>query len=198
MNPCDTTSEFGSKPECTSPTTYCISESSGTIHAVAGSAGSFTCKNAALNSGVHVFKVDSTITELNLANELDDDDADADKLAVYVCDSDKKCTQTFGYVKIKNNYYSISASDASAKIDEDGFVTDCVLAEFGKIDSTNKVFCTGDRKSIPISSTSANYIIPNADSNIFTGGDVDTMIYVKTIQNNILLNNIDGKYKLYF
>jgi len=105
------------------------------------------CNSVQLGEGVHVFQVNtaaSDVVELTLGSGTVADEAKA-KLSAYICDSNRKCTQTAGYALFNSVYYKITATES----DKVGTVTDisgtaCSTGNHGELIATDELDGSGN------------------------------------------------------
>ena len=148
-------------------------------------------------AGVHVFEIDNTSMEIKLDS---DTVTTPGNLALYSC-TETDCSNTKGYAKIGDSFYSIGASPAL--VDEPDIVLSCAGNSFGKVYATASPpkLCLGNGESIDFNVSTddiAYHIITNASTNIFTGtGDGTTKILIKSVKNKLILDSKTGKISLF-
>jgi len=130
-----------------------------------------------LEAGIHVFKVNSAsdVTKLSLTETIED--TDVGKLAMYSCTGTGQsvtCSKADGYVKIGNDYFTISTNSdvESAKISGSGYyllsagatsTTDLILCNTGNCNTATKSngFFVNDKDVYECTASSCNKQTPN-------------------------------------
>ncbi|ORX41823.1 scaffoldin [Piromyces finnis] len=159
-----------------------------------------------LTAGIHLIKFDGSINEVSLIKDESINENDIKKYALINCD-DKKCKQTYGYVKDRENSYLIGKSESRAIIPKSS------CSAFGDILTSSFNLCIDSNNNtlnLNYENNAKNYIITAPANNKFTEISLEASIFIRAASNVFYFENLkvsenekyyvietEGKLKLY-
>lgn len=192
----------GQTDACTEFTHYCITAEN-KIYGMGSS-----CNSVILEEGVHVFEVitaESNVKKIDLTdNDASVTSGNDGKLSVYVCDKDKKCAISAGYVKVGNSDTFKITSTSSETYGVSSDEVSCNSSDISNIGSlvttsTGKVVClaTGKELELQATTTSGDYFLgTDALASGSPFNDLNTSdltlsgIAIKTTQRAIVFDSV--------
>jgi len=173
-----------------------------------------SCNSVILEEGVHVFEVitaESNVKKIDLTdNDASVTSGNDGKLSVYVCDKDKKCAISAGYVKVGNSDTFKITSTSSETYGVSSDEVSCNSSDISNIGSlvttsTGKVVClaTGKELELQATTTSGDYFLgTDALASGSPFNDLNTSdltlsgIAIKTTQRAIVFDSVyNGKFQ---
>eukprot|EP00833_Pecoramyces_ruminatium_P010422 jgi/Orpsp1_1/1184454/evm.model.c7180000089591.1 len=152
--------------------------------------------------GINLVNENTTKVIALTSNDANDTSLDSEKenLALFNCNSNKICKQTYGYIEAKDSttqaplFYSFNADNSTpAKISGSDLSSACASGDEGKIMSDGSALCIVGHASTPIKGNKANnkvYVISTDAASVFSLQNQDKSVIIKATEKSFYLDNL--------